>query len=326
MNRPFRAALAALLTLAIAAPGVTDPVGSAAFVQAQKNAQGMSALDALALAAKRRVDFVMIGDSNQLKDARGWGGAMADGMIARFGMYATPIYAAQPDYVGSQGGTSSGVGYPATPGATTGADTTLGGFAMPPLPSSAGAGGSNGANTYGYASTGTVTTQSAVTVGNSNGAQNTGVNLAARWRLWASYGTFASGSGSFVLGARNETSPYNGLGSGAAISTNTGAETQQLATFDVAANASRTYPIGFKWAVPGGTAATAPFIFYWSRAENLDADTGISVHTLYGVGGQSLYDMAYQLMNGWTMAQLTTYFAEVRRLQIARGYKPIVVV
>jgi hypothetical protein len=60
-------------------------------VQARAAARPMSALDAIALATRRRMDLVMIGDSNQDKDGYGFSGAWENALALRFGMYATGI-------------------------------------------------------------------------------------------------------------------------------------------------------------------------------------------------------------------------------------------
>lgn len=261
-----------------------------------------SALVALAQAKYRRVDFVMIGDSNQQMDGYGFDGSFNTKLTARFGMYATPIY-------GGTGGQSQGgvnVSGNGGIGAATGAPTQLEQLAM-------------GSKPYGYLASGTFNTG-----GNGLTISNVpGVNVNASWRLHFAYGTFDSGSGSFKLGVRRNDSPYSTVMDGPLINTNTGAFSKVYNTLDLPA-AARNFPFEFKWYRQGSTVITAPFLAYWYRAENLDASAGVSCHTLYGAGGESLWDFNNAL-NGFSNASLTEYFSEIRRLQLVRGLEPIVV-
>jgi hypothetical protein len=79
-----------------------------------------------------------------------------------------------------------------------------------------------------------------------------------------------------------------------------------------------------KFYVPQQSAITGPFAAAFARVENLDKSSGVSVHTLYANGGQSLWDMA-TTFSAYPDYQLTNLFSEYRRLQISDGYDPIVV-
>lgn len=257
----------------------------------------LSAFDMIKSASNRVVDLVMIGDSNQLMDGYGFDGAFNTKCTTLYGMWATPIYGGFDGQ--NQGGTNCSGG--GSIGVATGAPSQLDPFSI-------------GSKRYGYLATGTFSTGN-----NGINIQNVaGVNTNANWRFHYAYGTFDSGSGSFRLGIRNGASPFNTFVNGVVTSTNTGAFTYQKAALDLPAG-TRNTPIEFKWFNNGGTVITAPFLAYWCRCENLDVNTGMSVHTLYGAGGEGLYDM-YAAIFGYTEPLLTRYFAIMRDMQIAKGY------
>jgi lysophospholipase L1-like esterase len=113
---------------------------------------------------------------------------------------------------------------------------------------------------------------------------------------------------------------------GSTVNTNTGLDGSALGYMDLEANASRAgLPLSFKFVVPQQTAITGPFLSYMMRIENLDKNNGVCFSSLYGVGGQSLWDMNTQ-MNAYTMSQLTNYFSEIRRLQLSKNQSPLVVI
>ncbi|RKS17790.1 hypothetical protein BJ917_4971 [Pseudomonas sp. WPR_5_2] len=150
------------------------------------------------------------------------------------------------------------------------------------------------------------------------------LNPSALLRCHMAYSTFVSGAGSFRPGVRREEAPWTVLKLSPVITTSTGVEGYVRSYFDLDAGARDGQPLGFKWVVPQQAALTGPFLSYFMRIEDVLKTAGVSAHTLYGVGGQSLWDMSTQL-NAYTVKQLSNYFAEVRRLQVEKGVKPIVV-
>lgn len=269
------------------------------------------ALTALNLAAFRPVDLVMIGDSHQNMDGYGYNDAFEFALAKRFGMYATPLYS--QEIVGSSysncGHASAGFNTGSV-GATTGAPAGQAPYALALRNYcyiAAGAiGNTNGVDVYGQAS------------------YPFGLDSRANLRCHYAYGTFASGGGSFLPQARLEVSPYSTLVTGTTVNCQTGADGRAIATLDIGASATRTQDIGFKWQLPGGTASVGPTTFLWQRVENRDRLSGISVNTLYGVGGQSGYDMAAAIQ-ALSDAQLQQFMKDVAYLQIQRGFDPICV-
>lgn len=254
-----------------------------------------TAFEAIAQAATRRVDIVAFGDSNQFMDGYGFDFALRDALTARFGLYATPPLT---------GGTY---------GVQTGATDTQKSKALAGIP-------------YNYVESGTVTGSGAngLYAGQSSENQLYKLNPSAKLRCHFAYSTFATGAGSFNAGARLEASPYTTVGSSGAINTNTGSETYQLSSFDVAAGDRSGKQLGFRFANVNQT-LTGPFLSYFMRVEDVDKNNGICFSTIYGRGGQSLWDMCQQMFL-WSMQELTNYFSEIRRLQLSKNQSPIVVI
>ena len=255
-----------------------------------------TAFEAIAQAATRRVDIVAFGDSNQYMDGYGFDFALRDALTARFGLYATPPM--------------TGGNY----GTQTGATDTQKSKALAGIP-------------YNYVESGTVTGSGSngLFAGQSSENQLYKLNPSAKLRCHFAYSTFATGSGSFNAGARLEASPYTLLGSSGAINTNTGAETYQLSSFDVAAGDRSGKQLGFRFANVNQT-LTGPFLSYFIRVEDVDKSNGICFSTIYGRGGQSLWDMNSTMDSEYTKAGLTNYFSEIRRLQLSKNQSPLVVI
>lgn len=255
-----------------------------------------TALEALGTAKSRRVDFVMIGDSNQLMDGKGFDYAFRRALGARFGMYASQLLMANSFGVANSGGSPAQEKHGLCPMALY----------------------------YRY-----VAPDVEVNPGVQNGIEisSTGhyaMNTNALLRCHYSYSTFSTGAGEFTLGVRRETPPYNVFQMAPKVLTNTGAETFKRGVFDLPAADRAGVALGFKWVMPGQVALKGPFLSYSMRVEDVEMVGGVSTHTLYGAGGQSLWDMSVQL-DEYTTQQLTNFFTEVRRLQIEKGQKPIVV-
>ena len=258
-----------------------------------------TAFDAIGRASTRRVDIIGIGDSNEFMDGYGFDGALRKALATRFGLYATKIT------------NGAWVGAP-----STGASELLGTFA-------------NCNTGYAYVPDGTsiaVGTQNGIFMGQTD-SKGELIDPTANLRCHVSYGTFSTGSGSFKPIIRREESPYTAIANGGVINTNTGSETLVRSSFDVAASSARVgWLLSLKWTVSGGIPITGNFIGYGLRVENLDKSNGISFTSLYGRGGQSLWDMATTLQTEFTDDTLTNFFNEARRLQLDKNQKPIVVI
>jgi Bacterial Ig domain len=266
----------------------------------------------LSLASSKLVDLVMIGDSNQLMNGTGFDDGFGLALATRYQLYASPLYAQEITGTAfSNQGFASGAVSGATSSATSGADAGFDAF----IPTTN--------FPYLYQASGDIGTSNGISYGGSSGSV-TGLDVTANLRAWFAYGTFASGSGSFRPAWRRENSPFSVLVNGAVINTNTGAIGQAIGHLDLPA-AARAYPVGYKWRVAGGTASVGPTLEFWQRIENMDRSTGISVSSLYGAGGSSLYDMA-SWIQGQSDVELTNYFSAIRYLQVQAGQSPTVVV
>jgi len=273
-----------------------------------KSSRYVGGLGAIAQAAFRPVDVIMIGDSNQLMDGKGYDWGLSKALATRFGLYASPLYSQD-----ITGGTYTVAGYASqgiaslSNSATTGAPAALDDFRLP-------------MREYAYQASGDMGQFNGVYV--SKNAP--GLDVTANLRAHYCFGIFASGGGSFVPAARIEASPYPTLVTGSAVSCSGGADSVGYSTLDLTAGA-RTTDISFKWRLGGGAANVAKTAQLWQRVENLDRPAGVSVHSMYAVGGQSLYDMAAAML-AMTDARIQSYFKSVTRLQRLRGLAPMMVV
>jgi hypothetical protein len=254
----------------------------------------MNALQALSQAVHRRVDFVMLGDSNQSKDGYGFDYGFAKAFADRFGLYASGII----------GGNTFGV--------NSGASTYQEERALAYWGYRFLADGSSVANS----------------VANGIIIRDTDkyiLNPSSLLRCHFAYSTFSSGAGSFKPGVRIEQSPWTVLQMSAQINTNTGVENYTKSYFDLSAGDREGLPLGFKWMVSQQLDTTGPFLSYYLRVEDVNKNTGVSCHTFYNTGGASLYDMA-ATVSAYTDKNLVNYFREVRSLQIEKGYEPIIII
>lgn len=277
--------------------------------RARNEGGGVQLFGPLALARTQRIDIVGIGDSNQLKDSTGWDQGIQVGMInAGAQMYATPLISTNEN--NADGG---GVGYTcnfnaAQPvlGAITGAPSELDDYLKT-------TGGSISPHNYAYLVSGSFTNgNNSGLVLAQNGALGTAATEALRFHL--NYGTFDSGSGSFRFSVRVNSSPFSQQVESSLISTNTGAIGMAVASLDLPANAVlANYPLNMK--LTGTTnGITGPYFSLWMRAEVPGRTEGFSYHTLHGLGGDSLRDMANS-MECLSDNTLSYFFGEVRRLQ-----------
>lgn len=296
-----------------------DWVARSIAVRARVDAGGRkapgTALAAMALAAVRPIDLVMIGDSTALFGGHGWDAALTRAYAKRFGQWASPLY---PQEQPNQGYNSQGWG--------TAVVAPSSGSSDPDAPAYFNDRGLPSAVNHYRAATSLSSTNGIVIDADSP------LDCDAALRYHVFHGVFDTGGGSFRLAARKETPGYQLIAEGAVVSTNGGALGEAEAVLDVQA-AARVYAVGFKLYRPNGTATVAPTLSQAQRVQNLDRESGVSLHTFYGQGGQSLYDMARWTLGqlGFnapppTLARLMWGFGKLRQMQIARGHRPVIVV
>jgi hypothetical protein len=140
------------------------------------------------------------------------------------------------------------------------------------------------------------------------------VNAALRFHL--TYGTFPAAAGSaegfFRPHVRLAEGSFSGLVTGPVISTSGAGYGVARTSLDLPA-AARGQALNFRF-TPNTTNLTGPFLAYFMRAEDLSRSTGVSVHTMYALGGMSLRDMALALRAAPDQA-IDLYLDEVTRLQ-----------
>lgn len=267
-----------------------------------------TALNALSQAQNRRIDLVMIGDSNQVKDGFGFAGAFIEVLGSKYGLYATGI--------GGSITTGNERLYNDIPGSVKSGAPALNEALYP----------SNSPEPYSYVADTIVLNPSTSGVGINPTSK---IKPKEELTFWTCWGSFASGLGKFRRFVRYGLTPYTVIASDAAyINTNTGAVGKNFTALTIQADPSRLeIPIECKVALNGGATyqITGPFLEYYSRVENPNTTNGVSVHTLYGEGSQSLWDMATTLQ-GYSDIALKNFFEETRRLQVSKYQKPIVVV
>jgi hypothetical protein len=260
------------------------------------SAKPRTALEALALAESRRLDFVMLGDSNQAMDGGGFSLGLLKALRDAYGIYATGV--------GQNVSYLQNIAFGDHTGAPDEVEAIWSEYGVKP---------------YNYVADGDTFSSSS----NGCSVQKDYFDVNANLRAHFCWISLDNGSGSFVPGIRYGESPWTTLLVGDYISTNTGEYAKQYTTLDLSA-ATRDVALEAKFYVPLQTEITGPFAGAFARVENLDKHNGVSVHTLYASGGQSLWDMASTLLL-YPDHQLANLFSEYRRLQIADGYDPIVV-
>jgi hypothetical protein len=236
---------------------------------------------------------VLLGDSNQLYAGHGWDHGWAKALDTTFGTYATGIH-----WLGENFGAGNGVGYQCNTTANLGAGVFYyDGWANDPADPSAA--GLRPCNTISLLSGNALFTVGMTLHANSPvyGAGDT-----LRGDVWLrTLGPGASVRPQFRLGAP----PYTVLAQTGFISHVSSDLQQYTLTFSPSTNSNA---LDFRI----GSQTFAPYQAYFSRITNTSKDSGVSVSTLYGYGGQSARDLAVTLRDlpdGW----LINYFDTLKQ-------------
>ncbi len=261
----------------------------------------------VAAARESRADVLMLSDSNQLHSGYGWEGAYINALASRTGLYSTGLHwCGENNGVGRgmgegystilPGGASSGFSF-------TGAPAELDAFARLYDP----AAGSE----YLYVPDGVVLP------GSRQAGMYVSSNLdrTASLRFWIVDGTFDEGAGAFTPYSRLGQSPWTTLAQFPSTLTSVeSAPTIRAQSYTLPANPSRTGPVEFRFSPTWYSEGfIGPLFLLWQRVEQVGAP-GVSVHTLYAVGGRSARYMANTLVTA-DDHMLGAYLAQVRRLQ-----------
>ncbi|MER8754067.1 hypothetical protein NKH69_00085 [Mesorhizobium sp. M0976] len=264
-----------------------------------------------------KVDFVGIGDSNQILNGFGWDHGFQYALTTLgFPMWATGLLSQNEN-----NGSGSAQGYlygriGSLIGAVSGAPAELDKYL------NKGAGAIFPAY-YTYVADGSSISNSAQ-IGLTLSA-NCPIDNGAALTFDLYWGSFNSGAGTFRPYVRLGQSPFSTLAVEAApISTNTGALAMQHATLSIAADLTRGDKIiEFKPLRTASDGITGPYFSTYMRARNPSRTTGFAYGTLEYRGGQSARTMAYDLQQASNEA-LTHYFSILRADQ-GSGTKTIVV-
>ncbi len=307
-DRLWRACGALLSGGALAGAGAGGPDATVRGLEPTANVTVRSYLvrEALLAAASRRMDVVMIGDSNQTYNSAGWHDGWTVALGERWPMYATPI-------LGSADNNAIGIAMntqPLAPGTylLTSAPPELEAYCDP----------DSGVNLASYAY---LDANRTVLPGTPGGMELDVASL--RWwqnnfnhfgamRWWYTYGTFGEARGGRFQAQVKQAGTFDV--SGPAIDPATGSWGLQDAFVDVPAGPRNANDIVFKWFSGKGLSGHGPFFGLYMRVERPEASFGFSPHTLYGTGGASSRACLLAL-EAASDAHLIGFFARVRALQ-----------
>ena len=250
-----------------------------------------------------RVDFVAIGDSNQLQSSNGWDHGIQYALTQTYPMYATGLISANEN-----NSTGAGIGYKykfngSQPefGSGSGAPAFLDDYLNK-------GSGDLFPHEYMYYTGGGTQLSGGLIL-----ESDCPLGIENRIRFEWHYGTFTSGSGEFRPQVRLDVPPYTWINASPTIYTNTGVESIQRVSVVKVANPAQLGPLAGRWQVTN-TNLKGNFFGLWMRASADNTLTGFSYHTLDARGGQSARTMAIDLQQ-MSDTSLSYYFAEVRRLQ-----------
>lgn len=250
-----------------------------------------------------RVDFVALGDSNQLQSGNGWDQGMQYALSEKYPMYATSLIS-----MNENNSNGNGVGYyysfnaaQSEFGADTGAPSELDKFWRTEEVGVAPHG-------YMYFDSGTYNGNTGITL-----SELCPFNYDSDISAHYYYGTFDTGAGIFRPQIRLNQSPWTTYGI-STVNTNTGAvgfaSTElRLSSGDRKSQGSLGVLVN-----GAGTNLTGPFMGYWVRLVDNDARNGFSYSTLQARGGKSSRTMA-EVMLAMPDESLTSYFSIIRENQ-----------
>jgi hypothetical protein len=272
-------------------------------------------------AAYRRIDFLMIGDSNQLLGGHGWDEGFQDALSNQFGLYATGWISAN-----NNNGNGTGQGYFYTSldggnnninGQTTGAPSFFADSWALPM----------GIQQYAY-----IPPSGVNAFASSNGlilSKSGPWDINGAFKGHYCFGLFATNGGA-INGAqfRSEEPPYFGLGAITSFPCAGASDLLAYGVIDIPSGreaSTMDRDTSCRWWLPHQATSTGAVFALYNRVEINNRTKGCSVHTMHGVGGQSLRGMAAGFQST-PDATIITCFKEARRLQEAQGLAPIVVV
>lgn len=253
-----------------------------------------------------RVDFLGIGDSNQVLSGHGWDHGFQYALSRRWPMWATGLVSQNEN-----NGNGSNQGYlynraGALIGAVSGATAELDAYLNK-------GSGSIGPAYYTYIADGGSlgNTFSCGLVLQADCPIDNGAALA----FDIHYGTFTTGAGQFKASVRLEQSPFSLLVANSVRSTNTGAYGMAVETVTLSADATRSSKaVGGKPIHISNTGITGPYFNTYYRFRNPSRLTGFSYGSLDYHGGASLRYMANDLQQA-SDTTLTHYFTILRNNQ-----------
>lgn len=261
-------------------------------------------LEVLRLIDTQRVDFVGIGDSNQIHGGDGWDHGFAKYLSDNYPIFATAFISQQEN-----GGSGSGHGYLVAKTVTklgdrVGAPTELALFSdqSPDI----------GLFDYGYYND----TVSVAASSSPNGMRvesnaPIGVNNALRFDLW--YGTFETGQGNFTSGIRKGVSGFNLLANGPNVETVTGSYGIDKTSVSLsAAERNHALEVGYRTITEG---IEGPFFSSVIRGVNPNQSTGAAYTTMEYFGGQPTRVLANNIINA-SDEFYTFYFGAIRDEQL----------
>ena len=250
-------------------------------------------------AQQRKVDVVMVGDSNQLYQGHGWDHGFSNILSQRYGLYATGIH-----WLGENFGLGNGVGYMWN----TQANASAGIFSYTETPAN------DWLNPFYYGDMRPCnviylpTGLSLNSIGIGLQGNNVLYNVGDRIKFKIAYRIPTPG-GSFRPIIRQGSAPFT-IYNQAPITYN---YTNGNISF---AEVIGTVPNTGSMEARTSIFNSAPVEYYYGYVQNLKRQKGFSVSTLYGYGGQSSRDMA-ESIGRWTLPLWASYFGEISNRQEA---------
>ncbi len=274
------------------------------------------------MASSRRVDVVMIGDSNQVLGGHGWDEGYAEVLAERYAQFATGLFS-----VGENRGNGSGTGHGARVLWNIGRSNVRFDGGPEALQRYLHVEGS-----YHYANA------LEVFKGQIESLPGPGMTLSSdsalhhdsRLRFWYSYGTYPYGSGRFCPTIRRDEPPYDVIARSNTISTR-GAWGAHIGRLDTnpSETGTRADELGF-YLYSNLTPLKSPAMFYYVRVEDRSLTHGTSVSTLLYSGGVSSRGVAItlQTMKDDTLGLYFDHIARANRdgpivVRICEGYNDL---